>query len=369
MKNKVLIIGGRGRIGNCVAQDLATFTDATITITGRTSQGETARKSGFNFDFLPLDLADKDELKKAVSAADLVIFCAGPFLYRDTSVLQTCIEAGVNYLDISDSSPFTRQILTCREDAQNAGITAIINSGIFPGISNSMVRQGVEALDEPDRVHLSYVVGGSGGAGVTVMRTTFLGLQKPFDVWLNGKWETVNPYEERESIVFPEPYGKTGVYWFDMPEAFTLPESFTVKTVITKFGTIPDFYNFLTWTVARWWPPFVLKNPGVIEFLSYVSFAMTRVTDPFSGIGVAVRSEVTGKKDGKPAKCCTTMVHPNTAIVAGIGTGTIAQLMLEGKLDKPGVWPVEQILPTDLFQAVMASRNITINQDLLMGDW
>jgi hypothetical protein len=53
-----------------------------------------------------------------------------------------------------------------------------------------------------------------------------------------------------------------------MPEAFTLPESLRVKTVITKFGTIPDFYNFSTWAVARWWPPFVLTNPGVIEFLS-----------------------------------------------------------------------------------------------------
>jgi saccharopine dehydrogenase-like NADP-dependent oxidoreductase len=60
------------------------------------------------------------------------------------------------------------------------------------------------------------------------------------------------------------------------------------------------------------------------------------------------------------------MVHQNTAIAAGIGTGTIAQLMLEGKLEKPGVWPVEQALPTDLFQAVMASRNITINQDLVI---
>ena len=71
-----------------------------------------------------------------------------------------------------------------------------------------------------------------------------------------------------------------------------------------------------------------------------------------------MRAEVTGIKAGQETNYCSTMVHPDTAIAAGAGTGSIAQLILEGKLSKPGIYPVEQVLPTELFLAAMKSRNI-----------
>ena len=362
MTERILIVGGTGRIGRSVAQDLASHTSAEIAIAGRDQAAGMSFSSslGSQAQFLFLDLADQQGLKKAIASHDLVIHCAGPFLYRDTSVLQACIAQGVNYLDVSDNRAFTRKALACREAAAAAGVTAIVNSGIFPGISNSMVRHDVEQLDEAERIHLSYVVAGSGGAGVTVMRTTFLGLQEPFEAWIDHNWQVVKPYSAKETVKFPEPYGKAGVYWFDMPEAFTLVDSFPVKTVITKFGSVPDFYNHLTWIAAHIFPPSWLKNPAGIEFLAHVSHRMTQVSDRFSGIGVAIRSEVTGQKDGKFTSACSTLVHENTAVAAGAGTGSLAELMLAGKLNQPGVWPVEQALSTELFEQTMQSRGIRI---------
>jgi hypothetical protein len=46
---------------------------------------------------------------------------------------------------------------------------------------------------------------------------------------------------------------------------------------------------------------------------------MTSVSDRFSGIGVAIRSEVRGQKDGKPTLIGSTLVHENTAVAAGAG--------------------------------------------------
>lgn len=368
MTNRVLIIGGSGRIGSSVAADLVAHTDAEITITGRNSVTGNAVSSnlGSQVEFLALDLADKEKLQQAIAQSQIVIHCAGPFHHRDANVLKICIENGVHYLDVSDHRSFTIKALNYQSEAEKAGVTAIVNTGIFPGISNSMVRHDVEQLDSCDRIHLSYVVSGSGGAGITVMRTTFLGLQNPFESWIDGKWQVVKPYSDRETIEFPSPYGKTGVYWYDMPETFTLPDTFPVKTVITKFGSVPDFYNYLTWIVAKTWPPSWLKNPSVIEFLANVSYKMTGVSDRFTGIGVAIRSEVTGIKNGKTASYCSTLIHENTAAAAGCGTGTIAQLIMDGKLNKPGVWPVEQALPTDLFEMVMQNRGIEIQQK---GNW
>ena len=356
MSDRILIIGGTGRIGGTVARDIAQYTEANITITGRT-----AIASGRDaiYRVSTLDLADRSQLREAIAAHDLAIHCAGPFRYRDRRVLETCIEHGVNYIDVGDDPEFCRQALALKEEAIAAGVTAIVSTGVFPGISNSMVRQAVENLDSAETIHLSYVVAGSGGAGVTVMRTTFLELQHSFDAWIDGKWQSVKPYSDREMVEFPDPYGRAGVYWFQTIEAATLPLTFPVKTVVTKFGSVPDFYNYLTWMMAQL-PAKVLENPNTIEFLSQTSYAMTQITDKFTGVGLAMRAEVTGFKDGQGAKSITTMVHENTAIAAGAGTGSIAELIMGDRLKKPGVWLVEQALSTELFTQTMQSRQIPI---------
>ena len=352
---KVLVIGGYGRIGKSVALDIANHTDAEVTLTSRNSQPQTSP-----FQFLALDLSDRASLHKAIAPMDLVVHCAGPFHHRDGRVLETCIDAGVNYIDVSDHRSFYERVIEQKDKAIAKGVTAILNTGIFPGISNSMVKQGIEQFDRPQKIHLSYVVAGSGGAGLTVMRTTFLGLKNKFAAWIDGKWQDISPYSEREVIEFPQPYGKTGVYWFDVPETYTFADSFPVDTVITKFGSIPDWYNHLTWITAHIFPDAWVTTPKGIEFFSRVSYRMTNVTDRFSGIGVAMRAEITGESAGKPKTYCATMVHPNTAIAAGAGTGSVAQFLLSGRLKQPGIYPVEQALSTELFNEAMNSRQIEI---------
>lgn len=371
MAVQVLILGGCGRIGRSVARDLITHTQAEITITSRNPElGSWIRAElGQRAQFLALDLDNHHELWAAVQSlkdhttdgSALVIHCAGPFRYRDGRVLRTCIDQGVNYLDVSDDPDFTRSALSRRPEAAAAGVTAVVNSGVFPGISNSLARLGVEQMDEATTIGLNYVVAGSGGAGVTVMRTTFLELQTPFQVWLEGRYQAVEPYSEREVVEFPPPYGRAAVYWFSTVEAYTLPQSFPVKTVMTKFGSLPDFYNHLTWLTARL-PRRWLQQPDTIEFLAEASYQMTRLTDRFSGIGIGLQVEVRGQKDGLPARYVSTMVHDNTATAAGYGTGCLAQFLLNGELQQSGVWPVEQILPTPLFEQAMHQRRISIQK-------
>ncbi len=355
MTQKVLVIGGCGRIGNSVARDIVNHTDAEVTITSRQTQPPQDP-----FKFLLLDLNNQSQLIQAIANQDLVVHCAGPFHHRDGRVLEACIDQGINYIDVSDHRSFYQRVIKHQERAISNGVTAILNTGIFPGISNSMVKQGVEQFEQPEKIHLSYVVAGSGGAGLTVMRTTFLGLKNKFSAWINGQWRDTLPYTEREVIEFPQPYGKTGVYWFDVPETYTFADSFPVNTVITKFGSIPDWYNHLTWITAHIFPEAWVSSPKGIEFFSQVSYAMTKVTDRFSGIGVAMRAEITGITEGQDYTYCSTMVHQDTAIAAGAGTGAIVQLILAGKIKQPGIYPVEQALSTELFLEMMGDRQIEV---------
>jgi saccharopine dehydrogenase-like NADP-dependent oxidoreductase len=364
MPNKVLILGGRGQIGSSIALDLLKHTQAQVTITGRSTSGLPSylEECGTQLQYQALNLADDIGLTEAISAVDLVIDCAGPFRQRDTSVLRRCIAQGKNYVDVSDDRIFTQAALKHCADAEAAGVTAVINTGVFPGISNSLVRQGAEQFDKPEEFRIYYVVAGSGGAGVTVMRTTFLNIQHCFDAWIDGKWQQVKPYSDKETINFPAPFRKSAVYWFDMPESLTLAKNFPVKTVTTKFGTSPNFYNILTWITAHWFPKQLMQQPRFIEALAHISHSMASVTNRFSGLGVAMRVDITGQKNGKAAHYYSTFVHDNAAIATGIGTGSISELILSEQIKKPGVWSVEEAVTTPLWEKILNSRELLVEQ-------
>lgn len=387
MAATVLIVGGWGRIGQAVAQDLLRYTDAHLRLSCRTpprvSRGElgppgTEAQSDRLFlppwqvqnwqariATIPLDLAQPGWAAE-IAAVDLVIHCAGPFRRRDLAVLQACIAAGVDYLDVSDSPDYVRAALGLGEAAAAAGITAIVSTGVFPGLSNSMARLAVEQLEKVTQLQLNYVVAGSGGAGPTVMRTTFLELQTPFATWIDRQWQPMLPYREAERVRFLPPYGEASVYGFSTSEAATLPLSFACDRVLTKFGSLPPMYNHLTRLMT--WGPLgsLLQRPLVVEGLAQISYAMTQVSDRFTGVGLAMQAiaqgQAPGQTNGAEATYQVDFVHGHTAIAAGQGTGSIAADLLAGRLHRPGVWPVEQAVPTSLFLAALAQRGLRLVQ-------
>jgi saccharopine dehydrogenase-like NADP-dependent oxidoreductase len=360
MGQKILILGGVGQVGQSVAKDLLCFHSGQITLTGRNNFYDLQLLTHPAIDFLRLDLADFEALSQAIATHDLIIHCAGAFHHRDGSVLKACIAAQKDYIDVSDHRCLYEKIKSLKPQVATAGITAICNAGVFPGISNSMVRLGVEQLDQPEQIELYYGVAGSGGAGQTVMTTTFLGLTQPFTVWQGGQWVKKQPYSEPQQIQFAEPIGRANVYWFDVAETFTFAESFPVQTVITKFGSVPDMYNHLTRAMTLL--PFgLLKNRRVINALSKISYGMTQVSDRLTGVGVAMRAIITGTKDGQPMQVQVNFVHDHTAIAAGQGVGMVAELLLTQQITQKGLYPIEQVIPSNLFLDMAKKRNLTIN--------
>ena len=175
-----------------------------------------------------------------------------------------------------------------------------------------------------------------------------------------------NPdYTGRSTVEFPAPFGRANVYWFDMPESFTLAQTFPVDTVVTKFGSIPDAYNRLTWLTAHLFPKSLMRQPQFIEALAQISHQMTNVTDRFSGTGVGMRVDVVGQKQGRAACYSATFVHESAAISTGIGTGSVSELILSGKINQPGVWPIEQVLTNAQFEKILTSRKIEVWQNLV----
>ncbi|MFO5528557.1 MAG: saccharopine dehydrogenase, partial [Cuspidothrix sp.] len=109
----------------------------------------------------------------------------------------------------------------------------------------------------------------------------------------------------------------------------------------------------------------LMQQPNMMEFLSHISLKMTDITNLFTGVGVAIRAEITGKINDQTAIYCVNLVHENAAIAAGLGVGTIAKLLLDNQLKYPGVIPVEIVLPTKLFRRNMQQRNVKIEASWL----
>ncbi|MEL7360388.1 MAG: saccharopine dehydrogenase NADP-binding domain-containing protein, partial [Cyanobacteria bacterium J06560_6] len=89
MAQTVLVIGGNGRIGKSAAADIVTYTDATVTVTGR--QPNTIQDLLPHQSYLSLDLADEAGVERAIAQHDLIVHCAGPFRSRNHHVLTSCI--------------------------------------------------------------------------------------------------------------------------------------------------------------------------------------------------------------------------------------------------------------------------------------
>ncbi len=362
MAQHVLILGGTGGIGRAVAVDILQHTAAQVTLAGRRQRPMLPAGTRYR----QIDVTA--EIEAQLTDFDLVVHCAGPFRRRDHRVLEACIAQQTPYVDVADSPDYVEAALGYADQAVANGVTCVLSTGVFPGISNSLVRQGIEQFDgaQADTVHLSYLVAGSGGGGLTVMRTTFVELQTPFLAKVEGDWQEIAPYCDREVLPFPDPYNVgAGVYWYNTVEAMVLPRSFPqLRTCITKFGSLPDYYNRLTQLMTRL-PSGWLQHPATLEFLAQVSYRMTQITDRFTGQAIALRLEIQGTKDRKPATYLATFTHPDTAKVAGIGTGSIVEKILNRELYRPGIYTVEQVLDTALFRQLCNQRQLTVQEQFL----
>ncbi len=126
--NKIAIIGA-GMVGSTIAGDIADTCDVTSIDINEEKLFNLERQYGLKIKVC--DISDSTATKKIVKDFDLVISAVPGFMGFNT--LKSIIEAGKNVVDISffDEEPFVLDEL-----AKNRNVTAIIDCGIAPGLSN-----------------------------------------------------------------------------------------------------------------------------------------------------------------------------------------------------------------------------------------
>ncbi|NWE78085.1 saccharopine dehydrogenase family protein [Pseudomonas yamanorum] len=148
MTLRVMVVGGYGNFGSIVCRHLALAPGIELVISGRD----------------PHKLRRKvDELKSHSPAAcegwcgdamgagfaavlqsmniQLVIHTGGPFQGQSYAVAQSCIDAGVNYCDLSDCRTFVNGVSVLDAQAKLAGVAILSGCSSVPTLSSAIIDQ------------------------------------------------------------------------------------------------------------------------------------------------------------------------------------------------------------------------------------
>ena len=153
MKGRRVAVLGAGSVGSVVAADLAEESDLEVVAFDRDEAARGRLPAAGRVRFERADLSDPAEVARAVEHADLVIGTVPGFLgFR---ALRVAIEAKRDVVDVSfmPEDPFE---LEAR--ARENGVTAIVDCGVAPGLSNLIVGRAAAELDPLHSVRI--LVGG-----------------------------------------------------------------------------------------------------------------------------------------------------------------------------------------------------------------
>ncbi len=356
----IIILGGCGEIGRYIAKDLVQQ-GVNITIADiRELEGKRlSKKLGSRADFSKLDIRDFDKLVEKLKDFKVVINNIGPYFEFGSYVPRAAIQAGINYVDICDDHDVTNELLNLKKIIERENLTFLINFGASPGLTNIMTKIGSEKFDHIDKLRILWYedTGETIGLG-QLMHWTHIAMGK-VPVFINGSWSKLKALTQREVINFPDPCGSVPVFFVGHPEPVTLPRYINTKEAVCKGGILPESDVMLTKIIDKlvW-----IKNIKLIKlistfFLKILPLLTGKVED--REIMSAFRSEIIGIKDQKEYHLLYTVIG-QVAKLSGTPASIAAQMLLNGEINAPGIFPPEGCSELDLikFEKELNNRGI-----------
>lgn len=217
MKGRVLIIGAGG-VGTVVAKKVAmnhdVFTD--ITLASRTKSKCDAIAAKIKEAPIRTAQVDADSVEELVALfkevkPELVINVALP--YQDLTIMDACLECGVNYLDTANYEPLDEAKYeyswqwAYQDRFKEAGLTAILGCGFDPGVTS--VFTAYAAKHHFDEITHLDIVDCNAGDHHKAFATNFNPEINIREITQNGRyyedgeWHTTEPLEIHKPLTYP----------------------------------------------------------------------------------------------------------------------------------------------------------------------
>ncbi len=258
--SRVIVLGGCGIVGIQAVKALVATNDFDEIVIGDINL-EKANKyieeiRDPRLSSYMVDLTDSKMIEEAIEAADIVLNCSGPFYKLGPIILKTVIDSKIDYVDVCDDLDATKKLLDMHEEAKTADISALIGMGSSPGVANLLAKFCANhMLDEVESIDILHTHGGEPSEGPAVVAHRIHSMTSPIPVFLEGKYTTVNYFEEdgvalREEVDFHQ-IGKYTCYPYPHPETITLPNYIKCNRVTNLGCVLPPEYYQLTQDVVR----------------------------------------------------------------------------------------------------------------------
>lgn len=236
-----ILVLGFGAVGSVLIQLLARESWVSSVSCG-TFGAEMAARSlskDSRINVFELDCMDHQALGRAVGGHHLVINASLPSF--NLPVLEACLVQGVNYQDMCldlDNPPSIDAQFAMDRELRKAGLTALMCTGISPGITNVLVAEAASQMAVSHDVHIHHYEHQVSSRFVPSWSTAIMLDQvstRPF-VWRNRRYERVEPLSEPERASFLGVGRIITVYMTVGDEPLTIPRVLNVDTVCHKMG-------------------------------------------------------------------------------------------------------------------------------------
>jgi len=344
---------GCGEMGKVAIKDLVEYGDFDEVVVGDIDLKKTenfvkklkSEKTKVSAKFV--DVTANEKLVNLMSDFDVVLSCVGPFYKFALPVVNAAIQARVDLVDICDDYDSTSKVLELDSAAKDAGITVVSGLGVSPGASNILAKAAAEMLDEPEEVHIALLMGAPDLGGVAEISHRFHSMYGKVPTFQNGKFVEVRAFVDgKETVEFPEPFGKFEVFHIGHPEPITIPRYMKkVKYVDVKCVLNPPSVKDLIVSLGDMGfsseEALDVKGASVrpLDFAAAFVYKLSSQIKDVPKLG-AMRVEVRGMKSGKKTGivfASTGKMDEDTGIPVSIG----AQMLAEGKIKDKGVFAPE----------------------------
>ncbi len=329
-------------------------------------------------DLVTLDAQDADAVRRALQGADACMN-ALPY-YFNLDITRLAIDAGAHYCDLGGNTEIVFEQLELDERARAAGVSAIPDCGLAPGMVNILAAAGIRELARTESVKIR--VGGlpqepQPPLGYKIVYS----LEGVLDYYTTPSWivrdgqrRQVEPLSEVEPIEFPQPVGTL--------EAFHTAGGLSIMPW-TFEGRVPQM-EYKT-----------LRYPGHAEKMRTIRDIGLLAQEPVDVAGasvaprdlfiavvdpilrnapgddlVALRVEVAGTTaDGARRRIVSDLLDyhdPETGISAmerttGFSLAITGQLQAAGEIDARGVCTPDRCVPAERYVAELEKRGIRIH--------
>ena len=379
MKKTTLIIGAGG-VGRVVVHKCAMNADVfgNIVLASRTKSKCDAIAREIKDVEIKTAAVDADNTQELVNLiqeiqADIVINVALP--YQDLTIMDACIETGVDYLDTAnyehpDKAKFEYKEQWKKDEAfKKAGIMGLLGSGFDPGVTNVFCAYAQKHyFDTIETIDILDCNAGDHGYAFATNFNPEINLREVSAngrYWENGKWIETEPMEIKMVWDYPE-VGPKDSYLLYHEEMESLVKHIKGLKRIRFFMTFGESY--LTHMKC-------LQNVGMLgikpiehqgQKIVPMEFLKTLLPDPASlgprtkgktNIGIVAEGIKNGKKRriyiyqvSEHEKCFAEVNSQAVSYTTGVPAMIGAKLMLEKVWYKKGVWNMEEFDPDPFMQ-------------------